>query len=137
MKEDELIQYLKKLRQPNKYQKRLLDLHHKGPSTTEEKSTYAALVKAELSANRAAKAKTRARTLINDERKKQADEERKARNHRLILQGTLIDLAGLQGRSRGELLGMMLTTSAFADEEHWAEWKRKGDALLADKGEQL
>jgi hypothetical protein len=136
MKPDELITYLKKLRRPNKFQLQLLDLHQKQDLSATEKKTYQALIKAEISSQRARKAKSQARHLVVDEQQKAATEERKARNHRLILQGTLIDLAGLQDRSRGEILGMLLMAE-LADEARWAAWKTEGDALLAAKGEEL
>ena len=60
------------------------------------------------------------------------DAERKTRNHRLIQLGLLVDMAGLEGRSRGEILGCLQSQSAIPDDK-WAEWKRRGDALLAEK----
>jgi hypothetical protein len=47
----------------------------------------------------------------------------------------LFDLAGLENRSRGELLGLLLAASSSSDEQRWASWKAKGDALLAEKGD--
>jgi hypothetical protein len=60
---------------------------------------------------------------------------RKARNHRLIQQGLLFDLAGLEQRSRGELLGLLLAAAKTEDPQRWAHWKEAGDALLAEKGD--
>ena len=47
--------------------------------------------------------------------------------------GVLFDLAGLDDRSAGELLGMLLAVAAVNDEHKWALWKERGDALLAQK----
>jgi hypothetical protein len=60
------------------------------------------------------------------------DEERKARNHRLIQQGALIDLANLQGWDKGLLLGGLLALSKVADENK-KNWKQQGNELLAKK----
>jgi hypothetical protein len=64
------------------------------------------------------------------------DAERKARNHRLILQGLLIELAGLSDWDRGELLGALvaLRESQNVPPERRQQWKQRGDALLAEKG---
>ena len=70
--------------------------------------------------------------LINEQKKKSKEEERKARNHRLILQGVLIDLAGLETRSRGELLGILLAAATVNDPERRKNWKEKGEAKLAE-----
>jgi len=53
----------------------------------------------------------------------------------LIQQGVLFDLAGLEQRSRGELLGVLLAAAKTDDTQRWATWKQAGDALLAQKGE--
>ena len=55
--------------------------------------------------------------------------------HRLIQQGVLFDLAGLESRSRGELLGVLLAAAKTDDPHRWATWKQAGDALLAKKGD--
>ena len=56
--------------------------------------------------DRAAQARVAAAQLIRDGKRQSAQAERKARAHRLIQQGVLFDLAGLEQRSRGELLGV-------------------------------
>ena len=63
------------------------------------------------------------------------EEARRARTHRLVQQGILFDLVGLNTRSRGEMLGALIAAiaSAKANPEHWASWKAKGDAMLAEK----
>jgi hypothetical protein len=46
----------------------------------------------------------------------------------------LFDLAGLEQRSRGELLGLPLAAAKTEDPGRWAHWKEAGDAFLAEKG---
>ena len=62
-------------------------------------------------------------------------DERRARNHRLIQQGLLLDFAGLEAWDRGLLLGALLSMgkSDAITPEKKADWKRAGDALLAQK----
>ena len=53
-------------------------------------------------------------------------------NLRFILQGVLIDLAELETRSRGEILGILLAVATIDDPARWKSWKEKGDAKLAE-----
>ena len=71
--------------------------------------------------------------MIQSSKRRSVKEERKARAHRLIQQGVLFDLAGLEHRSRGELLGLLLAAAKTEDPQRWAAWKQAGDALLAEK----
>jgi hypothetical protein len=41
--------------------------------------------------------------------------------------------AGLDGQDRGALLGALLGMANVKESERWANWKRQGDALLAEK----
>ena len=67
--------------------------------------------------------------------------ERKRRNHDLYQSGGLLILAGLVDTKtgkptldRGELLGALLGLAKIpADDPRRGDWKRAGDALLADK----
>lgn len=67
--------------------------------------------------------------------------ERKARDHELYQSAGLLILAGLVDtttgkptRDRGELLGALVSLAeAQVDDEKRAAWKRKGDALLAER----
>jgi conjugative transfer protein TraD len=63
------------------------------------------------------------------------DADRRARNHRLIQQGLLIDWAGLENWEPGQLLGGLLVMKQAADAqpEKLATWKARGDALLGDR----
>ncbi|AMM18817.1 hypothetical protein AX768_31760 (plasmid) [Burkholderia sp. PAMC 28687] len=87
------------------------------------------IVRAEKAAIRAVKARQEAANLISADRKAAKEAERKARTHRLVQQGLLFDLARMQRRSRGELMGLLLNVRL--DDAQWAELKTKGDAFLA------
>ena len=70
---------------------------------------------------------------ITREDREQAD---RARTHRLIQRGGLSDLAGLQDMDDGEFLGALLGLSKVpADDPRRGEWKRAGDALLAERAQ--
>ena len=124
--------YLKGLKSRNDQQELLVILAEKSDRSSHDEKTLAALIRAEKASVKAAKARQDAAHLINAEKKAEREAERKARNHRLILQGVLFDLAGLENRSRGELLGLLLAATG-SDDARWASWKFKGDALLAEK----
>jgi hypothetical protein len=126
------ITYLKGLKSRTEQQELLVLLAEKPQKTSLEERKLTALIRAEKAALRASKARQEVAKLLNAEKKAAKAEERKARNHRLILQGILFDLSGLEHRSRGELLGMLLS-AVGSDETRWGAWKVKGDALLAEK----
>lgn len=129
-----LIDKLKTYSKPSMQQKLLLVLADNPSRTPADEKKFKALLAAEVAASRAATAKAKATALIRDGEKAKTEEERKARNHRLILQGVLFDLAGISDWSRGEMLGALLAvaTSGGNDADRRAAWKQKGDALLAD-----
>lgn len=129
------VAYLKGLKAPNDQQALLILLSEKQQRTPQDEKKLVALIRAEKASMKAAKARQDATNLINAEKKAAKEAERKARNHRLILQGVLFDLAGLENRSRGELLGLLLAASTTEDPQKWAIWKAKGDALLSEKAE--
>ena len=129
------VAYLKGLKSPSDQQSLLVLLAEKQQRTSQDEKKLTALVRAEKASVKAAKARQDAANLINAEKKAAQEADRKARNHRLILQGVLFDLAGLENRSRGELLGLLLAAATTDDPQRWASWKAKGDALLAEKGE--
>lgn len=131
------VAHLKGLKTRSDQQELLVLLAEKTNRTPQDEKKIAVLAKAEKAAIRAAKARLDAANLINGEKKAAKEEARRARNHRLITQGVLFDLAGLEGRSRGEMLGLLLAASATEDPQRWASWKAKGDALLASKEREL
>jgi hypothetical protein len=128
------VTFLKGLKSRTEQQELLVILAEKTNRTPQDTKKLVALAKAEKANVRAAKARQDAAKLISDEKKKKQSDDRKARNHRLILQGVLVDLAGLEGRSRGEILGLLLAGGTTTDQQKWDAWRAKGDAMLAEKG---
>jgi len=127
------LAYLRGLKAPTEMQKLLMLLADKPDRTPEEDKKLNAVIRAEKAAEFAAKAKSDAANLINAEKKAQAEAERKARTKRLIELGALFGLAGLDGQDRGALLGALLGMANVKESERWANWKRQGDALLAER----
>jgi hypothetical protein len=129
--EEKRVQYIAGLKKPTEAQQLLAILFKKTDRTPGEDKKLAALIKAEKATVRALDANAAITKMMSSAK----DDERRARNHRLIEQGILFDLAGLDQRSRGEMLGALIAAvaSAKSNPEHWASWKAKGDALLAEK----
>lgn len=94
--------------------------------TKEENKQLEVLLKAERAKVLAKKAILAATKLLGANK----DAERKERNHRLIQQGLLIDMANMQGWDKGELLGglIALANTKITDRSNW---KHHGDAILA------
>lgn len=130
------VTFIKGLKSATEHQSLLVLLFEKKDRTASDEKNMTALIRAEKAAEKAIKARQAAASLISSEKKSAKIAERKSRNHRIILQGVLFDLAGLENRSRGELLGLLLAASSTDDEQRWASWKLKGDALLAEKSEE-
>ena len=130
------VAYLKGLKYPIDQQSLLILLAEKQELTPQDEKKLAVLIRAEKASVKAAKARQVVANLINSEKRAAKEADRKARNHRLILQGILFDLAGLETRSRGELLGLLLDASGTDDPQRCARWKTMGDALLAEKDEE-
>ena len=139
MNRDEWLQqrvaYLKNLKARSEPQQLLLLLAEQPDRSAADNQLLAALVRLEQANDRAAQARVAAAKLIQDGKRRSAKAERKARAHRLIQQGVLFDLAGLEHRSRGELLGLLLAAAKTEDPHRWAAWKQAGEALLAEKGD--
>lgn len=129
--EEKRVQYIDGLKKPSEAQQLLAILFKKTNRTEAEGKKLAALVKAEKATERALNANATITKMMNGEK----EEARRARTHRLVQQGILFDLVGLDTRSRGEMLGALIAAvaSAKANPEHWASWKAKGDAMLAEK----
>lgn len=132
MKPEELISYLRALRSPSQQQQLLLLLSDKVERSKDDQRKLDALIKAELAARKAALARSKVTALLRDEEKAQKAEERKARTRRLIELGALVDLAGLESWSRGEVLGALIA-AANADADRRKAWKLRGDTVLATK----
>jgi hypothetical protein len=139
MNRDEWLQqrvtYLKNLKARTEPQQLLVLLAEKPDRSAAENQLFTALIRVEQANDRAAQARVAAAKLIRDSKRQSQRSERKARAHRLIQQGVLFDLAGLEQRSRGELLGLLLAAAKTEDPQRWAHWKEAGDALLAEKGD--
>ena len=129
--EEKRVQYIEGLKKPSEAQQLLAILFKKTDKTEVESKKLAALVKAEKANERALNANATITKMMNGEK----EEARRVRTHRLVQQGILFDLVGLNTRSRGEMLGALIAAiaSAKANPEHWASWKAKGDAMLAEK----
>ena len=127
------VEYLKSLKALSEPQQLLVLLAEKPDRSAADNQLLAALVRLEQANDRAAQARLAAAKLIQSSKRQSAKAERKARAHRLIQQGVLFDLAGLESRGRGELLGLLLAAAKTEDPQRWAAWKQAGDALLAEK----
>lgn len=131
------VAYLKGLKSPNDQQALLVLLAEKPNRDAQDEKKLAALIRAEKASIRATKARQDAANLIHADKRAAMEAERKARNHRLITQGVLFDLAGLGHRSKGELLGLLLVAASTTDDQRWASWKQRGDTLLAEKAREV
>ena len=123
----ERVAMLKAQNQRSEAQQLLVTLHEKRERSKEEQGQLDVLAKAERAKDRAKDAEKNAAKMLGARK----EDERKARNHRLILQGTLIDLAKLEGWDRGELLGGLLALAGTPADKR-VEWKSNGDKLLAE-----
>ena len=131
------LAYLQGLKTPSDHQRLLLLLADKPDRTPEDERKLLALVRAEKAAERAQKARANAARIVNAEKLS----VRKARDRALYNAAGLMILAGLvDSRSgmpvldRGELLGALMELSRVSPEdERKAQWKRNGDALLAER----
>ena len=125
------LEYLRELKAPSATQKLLLNLASKPALSAREQRELDALVRLEKINDRAAQAKIKAHKILREK----ADDDRKLRNHRLITQGALIDLASLQNVDKGVLLGALLAIAQDLDGPEGpkmeARFKARGDALLA------
>lgn len=139
MNRDEWLQqrvtYLRSLKARTEHQQLLVLLAEKPDRSAADNQLLAALIRLEQANDRAAQARVAAAKLIQSSKRQSQRAERKARAHRLIQQGVLFDLAGLEHRSRGELLGLLLAAAKTDDPHRWAAWKQAGDALIAEKGD--
>lgn len=131
------LDYLRSLKAPSEHQQILLLLADNPQRTVAENRKLAVLVKAEKAAERALKARGDAARVVNAEKKI----IRKARDRELYKAAGLLIMAGLVDSKLGapvidpcELLGALLELAkAPADDPRRAEWKRAGDALMAEK----
>ena len=134
---EDRVAYIRGLKSPNDHQRLLLLLNDKKDATDDDRRKLVALIRAEKAAEKAQRAKASVAKIVNAEK----EAERKRRNHDLYESGGLLILAGLVDTKtgnptldRGELLGALLGLAKVpADDVRRSDWKRAGDALLADK----
>ena len=134
---EDRVAYIRGLKSPNDHQRLLLLLNDKKGATNDDLRKLVALVKAEKAAEKAQRAKASVAKIVNAEKLA----ERKNRDHQLYQSAGLLILAGLVDTKtgkptldRGELLGALLGLAKVpADDARRSDWKRAGDALLADK----
>ena len=134
---EDRVAYIRGLKSPNDHQRLLLLLNDKKDATDDDRRKLVALIRAEKAAEKAQRAKASVAKTANAEKLT----ERKRRNHDLYQSGGLLILAGLVDTKtgkptldRGELLGALLGLAKIpADDPRRGDWKRAGDALLADK----
>ena len=127
----ERVEYLRKLKAPNEQQRLLMLLAEKPDRSSADDRKLAVLVRAEKADERLAKLRASAARVVSEEKAA----TRKARNHRLIQQGLLFDLVGLESRDPAELAGALAALAEVDDPSRWAQWKIKGQAILARKTE--
>ncbi|WP_254924924.1 conjugal transfer protein TraD [Pseudomonas fragi] len=134
---EDRVAYIRGLKSPNDHQRLLLLLNDKKDATDDDRRKLVALIRAEKAAEKAQRAKASVAKIVNAE--KQA--ERKNRDHQLYQSAGLLILAGLVDTKtgnptldRGELLGALLGLAKVpADDVRRSDWKRAGDALIAER----
>ncbi|MBK3457399.1 hypothetical protein GHN41_23485 [Pseudomonas helleri] len=134
---EDRVAYIRGLKSPNDHQRLLLLLNDKKDATDDDRRKLVALIRAEKAAEKAQRAKASVAKIVNAEK----EAERKRRNHELYESGGLLILAGLVDTKtgkptldRGELLGALLGLAKVpADDARRSDWKRAGDALLAER----
>lgn len=134
---EDRVAYIRGLKSPNDHQRLLLLLNDKKDATDDDRRKLVALIRAEKAAEKAQRAKASVAKIVNAEK----EAERKRRNHDLYESGGLLILAGLVDTKtgkptldRGELLGALLGLAKVpADDVRRSDWKRAGDALLAER----
>ena len=134
---EDRVAYIRGLKSPNDHQRLLLLLNDKKDATDDDRRKLVALIRAEKAAEKAQRAKASVAKIVNAEKLT----ERKNRDHQLYQSAGLLILAGLVDTKtgkptldRGELLGALLGLAKVpADDARRSDWKRAGDALLADK----
>ena len=127
----ERVEYLRKLKAPNEQQRLLMLLAEKLDRSPTDDRNLAVLVRAEKADERLAKLRASAARVVSEEKAA----TRKARNHRLIQQGLLFDLVGLESRDPAELAGALAALAEVDYPARFAQWKIKGQAILAQKTE--
>ena len=118
-------------RTSSEQQRLLMQLAERPDRSPADDRHLAVLVRAEKADERLTKLRASAARVVSEEKAA----ARKARNHRLIQQGLLFDLVGLESRDPAELAGALAALAEVDDPSRWAQWKIKGQAILARKTE--
>ena len=134
---EDRVAYIRGLKSPNDHQRLLLLLNDKKDATDDDRRKLVALIRAEKAAEKAQRAKASVAKIVNAEKLA----ERKNRDHQLYQSAGLLILAGLVDTKtgkptldRGELLGALLGLAKVpSDDARRSDWKRAGDALLAER----
>ena len=126
----ERVEYLHKLKAPSEQQRLLILLAEKPDRSPADDRKLVVLVRAERADERLGKLRSSAARVAEEKAA-----ARKARNHRLIQQGLLFDLVGLESRDPAELAGALAALAEVDDPTRWARWKTEGQAVLARKAE--
>lgn len=134
---EDRVAYIRGLKSPNDHQRLLLLLNDKKDATDDDRRKLVALIRAEKAAEKAQRAKASVAKIVNAEKLA----ERKNRDHQLYQSAGLLILAGLVDTKtgnptldRGELLGALLGLAKVpADDVRRSDWKRAGDALIAER----
>lgn len=129
---DELVTRLKAQKMRTEQQQLIVALYEKPDRTAVNDMELGLLIKAERAKERAKAADVAAAKLLVTLN----DKARKERNHRLIQQGLLIDLAGLANKGRGEIFGGLLAL-AQSSADNWVSWRQVGDVRLARKESEM
>ena len=122
--------YIKGLKSPTDTQSLLVLLAEKSERTEQDEKKLRLLINAEKASERAQRARVQASKVMASEKLA----ERKARNHRLIKQGILFDLAGLATRTPEERLGLLLLVADASGPEDWKNYQEKGLQFLLQRG---
>ena len=134
---EDRVAYIRGLKSPNDHQRLLLLLNDKKDATDDDRRKLVALIRAEKAAEKAQRAKASVAKIVNAEKLA----ERKNRDHQLYQSAGLLILAGLVDTKtgkptldRGELLGALLGLAKVpSDDARRSDWKRAGDALIAER----
>lgn len=125
------VLYIDGLKKPSPEQLLLSLLYKLANRTTDQNRKLSALISAERTADRLALQKAKVKRMLADEKAKEFRARKKTRMKQLIMYGELFELAGLETRSRGELLGMLQDMARITDQDTLAEFKNSGDKFLA------
>lgn len=131
------LAYLRGLKAPNDQQKLMLLLAGKSTKTAEDDRKFSAVIRAEKAAERAQKTRADVARIVNAEKsqlRKSRDRELYQSAGLMILAGLVDTKTGMPTMDKGELLGALeAITNANTSPEKRAEWKARGDALMASK----